>query len=171
MHYERLRTTGKIGVAKNLRGQDNRGKICKAEGCKKKAYCAGYCPQHYQQMRFHGKLTPELERHQSPDGKCELEGCERKHFMRGLCQKHHHEMVKRKCVEYKGGRCQICGYDGCTAALEFHHLDPKIKEKNIFNISSWKWKRVKKELDKTILMCANCHRKVHYENFELEEAA
>lgn len=27
-------------------------------------------------------------------------------------------------IAYKGGKCQICGYDKCVGALEFHHLDP-----------------------------------------------
>jgi hypothetical protein len=31
-------------------------------------------------------------------------------------------------VEYKGGKCECCGYDKCIAALEFHHLDPTTKE-------------------------------------------
>jgi len=25
-------------------------------------------------------------------------------------------------LQYKGGRCQRCGYDRCMDALEFHHL-------------------------------------------------
>lgn len=27
-------------------------------------------------------------------------------------------------IAYKGGKCQICGYDRYVGALEFHHLDP-----------------------------------------------
>lgn len=30
---------------------------------------------------------------------------------------------KRKLVELKGGKCEICGYNKCIEALEFHHLD------------------------------------------------
>jgi len=26
-------------------------------------------------------------------------------------------------VEYKGGKCEVCGYDRCADALEFHHND------------------------------------------------
>lgn len=32
--------------------------------------------------------------------------------------------VKEMAVEYKGGKCSVCGYDRCADALEFHHLDP-----------------------------------------------
>lgn len=36
--------------------------------------------------------------------------------------------VKEILVEEAGGRCRLCGYDRCVAALEFHHLDPATKE-------------------------------------------
>jgi len=65
-------------------------------------------------------------------------------------------------VEYKGGKCEVCGYDRCVEALEFHHRDLSEKE---FGISakgySRSWKAVMKELDKCILVCANCHRELH----------
>ena len=31
--------------------------------------------------------------------------------------------LKLKAVELKGGKCQICGYNKCVDALDFHHLD------------------------------------------------
>ena len=66
-------------------------------------------------------------------------------------------------VEYKGGCCSICGYDGCIEALEFHHIDPSEKD---FGISSKgytrSWERVKEEIDRCVLLCANCHREVHF---------
>ena len=65
---------------------------------------------------------------------------------------------KRKAVEYKGGKCSLCGYDKCLTALEFHHVNPK--EKELYN-SHWTFERNKKELDKCILLCANCHREEH----------
>jgi hypothetical protein len=72
------------------------------------------------------------------------------------------EKVRRMAVEYKGGRCQVCGYDRCIEALEFHHLDPTQKD---FGIShkgyTRSWEKVKEEVDKCILLCANCHREFH----------
>ena len=69
--------------------------------------------------------------------------------------------IKALAIEYKGGKCQLCGYDKYQGALELHHIDPKQKE---FAISqkghSRSWERVKKELDKCMLVCANCHREV-----------
>lgn len=70
--------------------------------------------------------------------------------------------IRQMAFEYKGGRCQNCGYDKCAEALEFHHLESNGKD---FGISARgytrSWERTKKELDKCILLCANCHREVH----------
>ena len=68
--------------------------------------------------------------------------------------------LKELAVKYKGGKCCICGYNKCLEALEFHHLGNKD-----FGFSSRgitrSWNKLKKELDKCILVCANCHRELH----------
>lgn len=67
---------------------------------------------------------------------------------------------KKELVEYKGGKCEKCGYNKCITALEFHHLDPTKKD---FQISgkNYKIERLKEEVDKCILVCSNCHREIH----------
>ena len=70
---------------------------------------------------------------------------------------------KKKAVEYKGGKCEKCGYNKCIDALEFHHIDPTQKDKNFGNLKLRKWEDQKKELDKCICVCANCHREIHAE--------
>lgn len=69
--------------------------------------------------------------------------------------------TKEKLVMYKGGRCEKCGYNKCIAALEFHHLNPLEKD---FSISgkSWGFETLKLEVDKCMLLCANCHKEEHY---------
>jgi hypothetical protein len=67
---------------------------------------------------------------------------------------------KQKCVDYKGGGCQICGYNDCLAALDFHHLDRATKEFEISTGIKKKWEVVVLELDKCVLLCANHHREV-----------
>ena len=70
--------------------------------------------------------------------------------------------IRLMALEYKGGKCQKCGYDRCSDALEFHHNNLSDKD---FSISSKgytrSWNRVREELDKCTLLCANCHREVH----------
>jgi predicted HNH restriction endonuclease len=67
---------------------------------------------------------------------------------------------KQKLVELKGGKCQLCGYAKCITALEFHHKDSS-KEGQISKIYNRGWERILKEAEKTILVCANCHREIH----------
>lgn len=72
------------------------------------------------------------------------------------------QLIKQWALDYKGNQCSICGYNKCNDALEFHHLNPKEKE---FNISDRNikldWPEIQKELDKGIIVCANCHREIH----------
>lgn len=69
---------------------------------------------------------------------------------------------KIKLVDYKGGCCERCGYSKSIAVLQFHHTDPSEKD---FTISgrSYSFERLKKEVDKCILVCANCHLEIHEE--------
>jgi hypothetical protein len=58
--------------------------------------------------------------------------------------------------------CKLCGYNKCKQALEFHHLDPTLKEYRIADLITHKEDTIIKELEKCILVCANCHREIHY---------
>lgn len=69
--------------------------------------------------------------------------------------------VKKRMVEYKGGKCSICGYDKCNTALEFHHVDSDSKVSILGGYHSRSWDFLKAELDKCVLVCSNCHREIH----------
>ena len=72
--------------------------------------------------------------------------------------------IKSIMVEYKGGSCNRCGYNKSYSALEFHHLDPSQKDFTLSHLKHSKINdKIKKELDKCILVCANCHREIHEE--------
>jgi predicted HNH restriction endonuclease len=78
------------------------------------------------------------------------------------------QQFKKQCIEYKGGKCSICGYDKCQASLEFHHLDPTEKDFCISTMKTTSYKKnrekMEKELDKCILVCANCHKEIHFKD-------
>jgi len=79
------------------------------------------------------------------------------------------KILKQKAVEYKGGKCQICGYNKFVAALEFHHLNETKKSFGIsVDGSTRSWDRIRKEIEKCILVCANCHRAIHASILKIE---
>jgi len=69
--------------------------------------------------------------------------------------------MKKKLVEYKGGKCEKCGYDKCLEALTFHHRNPKDKSFVISGKHSKKPAILFNEVDKCDLLCHNCHNEVH----------
>ncbi len=70
--------------------------------------------------------------------------------------------VRKMAVDYAGGKCCVCGYSTSIRALTFHHLDPSQKD---FGLSdrglTRSWDKTKREIDKCVLLCANCHAEVH----------
>jgi len=74
---------------------------------------------------------------------------------------------KMKIVEYMGGGCEICGYNKYYGALEMHHEDPSKKEYGMREMRSMAWEKIVKEMEKCILLCANCHREAHAQNLDV----
>ena len=69
-------------------------------------------------------------------------------------------------ANYKNNECEICGLKRNTIddleIFDFHHIDKINKSFELGdNIESKKWETVKQELDKCMMLCANCHRKQH----------
>ena len=91
----------KINSSKNqttdVETETNRGgklsirETCSVENCDKYARTTGMCPRHYQQVRRHGRLTPELE-YQIRGEKCSAKGCEELPVARGYCGRHYQQV-------------------------------------------------------------------------------
>lgn len=73
--------------------------------------------------------------------------------------------IKKRIVDYFGGKCSICGYDKYLCSLDFHHLDPKIKEFAITR-RMLKFEKILEEAKKCILVCKNCHNEIHHKQEE-----
>ncbi len=56
--------------------------------------------------------------------------------------------------------CQLCK-ENSLEILDFHHLDPSVKEYNILAVSGKGIKNLINEINKCVVLCANCHRRVH----------
>jgi 5-methylcytosine-specific restriction endonuclease McrA len=64
-------------------------------------------------------------------------------------------------VEYKGGCCSICGYNRYIGSLEFHHVNAEGKDFTLAHAKNTVFEKIKAELDKCVVLCANCHREEH----------
>ena len=72
------------------------------------------------------------------------------------------KQLRQRAINHKGGKCELCGYSRCIEALEFHHRKDSLKN---FGISkkgyTRSWIAVRAEIEKCMLVCANCHREIH----------
>lgn len=75
---------------------------------------------------------------------------------------------KEDLVYIMGEKCQLCGYDKCISALEFHHCEPKEKQYQLSSGNCHSLEADLQEARKCILLCSNCHREVEYYNTKLE---
>jgi len=73
------------------------------------------------------------------------------------------QLNKKFLINAFGGKCCLCGYNKCLAALSFHHRDPKDKKFNLskFAGNSELTYEVLRELTKVVLLCSNCHAELH----------
>lgn len=73
------------------------------------------------------------------------------------------ERMKEKAIDHLGGRCSLCGYARCRAALTFHPLGrasaegPEAPAPRFFGRS---WDRIRGELDGYALLCSNCDAEI-----------
>lgn len=82
-------------------------------------------------------------------------------------RKEAYRKLKKKCLDYLGGKCVRCGFNKWLSAIDFHHIDPSVKDYEMgeFIISNCSvrtdidkvFKKIKPELDKCVPMCRNCH--------------
>ena len=60
-------------------------------------------------------------------------------------------------------KCTECGFSH-PAALDFHHINPNEKEFTISKLKHFGSKeKLLKEIEKCVVLCANCHRIHHYD--------
>ncbi len=72
---------------------------------------------------------------------------------------------KIKALIYKGSSCVDCGLSYPQtpySVFDFHHLDSNEKDVDWSKLRLRSWDKVTEELDKCVLLCANCHRIRHH---------
>lgn len=59
-------------------------------------------------------------------------------------------------------KCTFCGEDH-PATLDFHHTDPTKKDREVsYYVKNYQYSRAMQEVEKCMVLCSNCHRKVHF---------
>jgi hypothetical protein len=79
---------------------------------------------------------------------------------------------KIQTITYKGGQCVDCLLSleqSHYAVFEFHHLNPSLKDANWTKLRLKSWEAITNELDKCVLLCANCHRIRHAKSEKFTE--
>lgn len=84
--------------------------------------------------------------------------CQRKYDLSRLKLRNDFVNSQKKC-------CAKCG-ETRTYVLEFHHKDPNEKEFTIGQMKNYPLDKFQKEIDKCVVLCANCHKEFH--TFERE---
>ena len=72
-----------------------------------------------------------------------------------------HEYIQR----FKD-KCICCG-ESDVACLDFHHLNDKYE--SLSHMNSHSTDTINKEINKCVILCANCHRKLHYYKCNIDE--
>lgn len=93
---------------------------------------------------------------------------ERDKEMRRLRDKRKRIEMRDWYIDYKSHlKCELCG-ENHPATLEFHHTDPgtKLLEVSVMISSAPKFSKEKvlEEIGKCVVICSNCHKKLHWEN-------
>jgi hypothetical protein len=70
------------------------------------------------------------------------------------------ETAKRLRSFKEQAGCALCG-ESFPPALDFHHREPSEKHYEIGRMTNRNAKTVDREIEKCIVLCATCHRKIH----------
>ena len=86
-----------------------------------------------------------------------------------LSQQQRGLLRKLQLVAEAGGKCGKCGYERNLAALAWHHLVPATKcfPLDLRSLSNRSERDIRVELEKCVLVCANCHAEIHSPSMEM----
>ena len=75
------------------------------------------------------------------------------------------KQVKAQLTAYKAEKsCTLCP-ESEPECLEFHHIDPRTKDSppaNLYRDKGWSFEKMVEYFERTcIVLCSNCHKKVH----------
>ena len=135
---------------------------CSVEGCPHDSLAKGFCNTHYLRFRKNQNMSKAVQAFTDDCIDCGERLNSKGGWMR--CAKHfkfaRQKTIKEALVDAMGGCCQKCGGVFSLSVYDFHHLgDKEDSPSNLIANSSLE--RIAAEIEKCILLCANCHRIEH----------
>jgi len=125
----------------------------KAHREENRAYCKAYRLAHLEERKAYDKARGKIYYEQNVD---KIRTHRRKVHLS------YYDSTKNKYLKMHGSRCACCGYDKNIAALEFHHVNGKTKGISFMISRHESDELLKAEIDKCVLLCANCHAEHHH---------
>ena len=114
-----------------------------------------YCQKEFEVISRQGGMNRKVCYECIPDG-----------LEKGDRQKRERAIIRQKINQQKVKRgCDICGYNKCPTALEWHHENDNknFNPGDIIKGTAVSFEKYQQEVDKCILVCANCHREIHWQ--------
>ena len=139
---------------------------CTIPNCTNEAIAKGLCNAHYLRQKKGKDMDVPVQ--QFNKAKTCIDCGESTNGKGGhlRCQKHYallkRKELKAKLIERLGGKCQMCQGVFPPAVFDFHHTENKIEDIS-FMILNRSEKAIFQEIEKCLLLCANCHRIHHHE--------
>ena len=112
-----------------------------------------------------GRELP-LEKFEPGRNQCrDCRNARRKELRQQNPKKHRQEAAKRQeeqtlWLNSLKDKCVVCG-ESESVCLDFHHIDPNEKDFTIGKHRNKSRENLLKEIQKCVVLCANCHRKLH----------
>ena len=76
-------------------------------------------------------------------------------------QKQRYDKIRDRYREWKRKNGCVCCAETEPVCLQLHHLDPIAKEFAPADLLKYSWKKLMKEASKCVVVCGNCHAKIH----------
>ena len=153
---------GHLHAAKTKLHAGCRG-TCSVDACPHNALAKGLCNAHYLRAKKGADMGKPVQAFAN-DGCVE---CGKKLNNKGgwmRCAKHfklaRQQTIKDALIDAMGGCCQTCGGVFPSAAYDFHHVGEKDADPSAL-IANNSVERIAQEIEKCVLLCANCHRIEH----------
>jgi hypothetical protein len=135
---------------------------CSVDGCPNDVYATGFCNAHYIRSRKGANMQTPVQAFAESCVDCGEPLNTKGGWMR--CAKHfkfaRQKTIKEALVDAMGGCCQKCGGVFSLAVYDFHHVGEK-DESPSYLIANSSLEKIAAEIEKCVLLCANCHRIEH----------